>query len=174
VYLRSGRNNCDGNYQKCLYQSGAVFAGLPETIGNDEVDPIQQIITPGEENLLHLRADARRIGAHRIFDYLNKKRKKGRFIEVTDFYGCDWRLDPEKDLYFNQATYPLRDYEILSESLHKLNRVDWHEYVPLLRRHLDEQIKRVGDFCCIADRNTQDLQRTASGSGDMRTGSWIR
>ncbi len=133
------------------------FRGLPETIGNDEVDPIQQIITPDEENLVFLHADTRRIGAHRIFDYRHKKRLSDRFIEVTDFYGCDWRLDPEKDLYFNQATYPLREYELLSESLHKLKRIDWHEYVPVLHRHLDEQIKRVGDFCCIADRNTAGL-----------------
>jgi uroporphyrinogen decarboxylase len=133
------------------------FRGLPETIGNDEVDPIQQIITPEEKNLVFLHADTRRIGAHRIFDYQHKKRQNGRFIEVTDFYGCDWQRDPETDLYFNQATYPLRDYELLSESLHKLNRVDWREYVPILRRHLDEQIQQVGDFCCIADRNTAGL-----------------
>lgn len=136
------------------YIRAMQFRGLPETIGSDEVDPIQQIITPAEENLLHLNVDTRRIGACRIFDYQHQARMNAGTVEVTDFYGCSWQYDPGKDLYFNQVSYPLRNYDVLSESLHMLYRMDWGEYIPVLRRHLDEQIKRVDDFCGIADRNT--------------------
>ena len=139
---------------KNAYVWAMQFRGFPKETGSEEIDPIQQIVTPIEENLLFLRADARRIGAHRIPDYKNKKKLKGRVIEVTDFYGCDWQRDPAKDLYFNQTSFPLKDYDCLSGSLHNLKRINWQEYVWLLRRVLDEQIKQVGEFCCIADRNT--------------------
>jgi uroporphyrinogen decarboxylase len=131
--------------------------GLSVETGNDEVDPIQQIVTPTEENLQILKADARRIGAHRIFNYRHEKRQRGNLIEVTDFYGCDWQYDPEKDLYFNQVSYPLRNYDLLSGSLHHLARISWNDYIPVLRRTLDEQINQVHDFCGIADRNTAGL-----------------
>jgi uroporphyrinogen decarboxylase len=72
-----------------------------------QVDVIQQIITPVEENLLALKSDTRRIGALRIQDYENNKKLVGDVITVTDFYGCKWERDPSKDIYFNQASFPL-------------------------------------------------------------------
>ena len=55
-----------------------------------QVDVIQQIITPVEENLLALKSDTRRIGAYRIQDYHNAKKVDGDVITVTDYYGCEW------------------------------------------------------------------------------------
>jgi uroporphyrinogen decarboxylase len=139
---------------KNAYVRAMQFRGLPEETGNEEVDPIQQIVTPVEANLIFLKADARRIGAHRISDYKNKRKLKGRIISVTDFYGCDWQQDPEKDLYFNQTSFPLSDYDNLSDSLHYLKKADWQDYISILRRDLDKQIEQIGEFCCIADRNS--------------------
>ncbi len=136
------------------YIRAMEFRGISAAIGNDEIDPIQQIITPAEPNLVFLKADTRRIGAHRIPCYQQAKRINGTVIEVTDFYGCIWQRDPGKDLYFNQVTYPLTTGDTLSGSLHTLDRVDWRDYISLMRGYLDEQIRQVGDSCCIADRNT--------------------
>ena len=142
---------------KNAYARAMQFRGLSVKTGNDEIDPIQQIITPTEENLILLKADARRMGAHRIIDFHNSKSVNGTVTEVTDFYGCLWRFDSQKDLYFNMVSSPLQKFETLSGSLQHLPRTRWNEYIPLLRRQLDEQIGHVGDFCGIADRNTAGL-----------------
>ena len=139
---------------KNAYLKAMKLRGLSPEIGNDEVDPIQQIITPTEENLLSLKADCRRIGAHRIIDYQNTRKLIGNTIEVTDFSGCRWLFDPEKDFYFNMTFAPLQQYDSLSDSLQFLPRANWNEYIPMLRQQLQNQILRVGDFCGIADRNT--------------------
>jgi uroporphyrinogen decarboxylase len=142
---------------KNAYVRAMQFKGLSLKTGHEDIDPIQQIITPCEENLVILKTDARRIGAHRIPDYPKSAKKNGNLLEVTDFYGCGWKHDPDKDLYFNQITFPLEKYNTLSESLKYLTRVDWLEYISGLRRNLEEQIRNVGDFCGIADRNTAGL-----------------
>jgi uroporphyrinogen decarboxylase len=139
------------------YLRAMHYRGLTAEIDNDEVDPIQQIITPAEENLILLKADTRRIGACRIFEYRHKRRMTGNVTEVTDFYGCHWQFDPEKDLYFNQVTYPLQNADSLSLALPDLFRVNWEEYNRTLCRDLDRQIENVGSFCGIADRNTAGL-----------------
>ena len=142
---------------KNAYLRAMQFRGLSVRIGNEEIDPIQQIITPTEENLTILKADARRIGAHRIFNYPQNIRRSGNLVEVADFYGCNWQRDPEKDLYFNQISYPLKNFETLSGSLQNLPRTNWNEYILVLRRNLDEQIGHMDNFCGIADRNTAGL-----------------
>jgi uroporphyrinogen decarboxylase len=131
--------------------------GLSTEIGNDEIDPIQQIVIPTEENLLYLKSDTRRIGAQRITDYKNKKKLNGNIIEVTDFYGCNWRFQEEKDLYFHLIDAPLEKAETLSGSIDLLPRPDWDIYKKLVCANLNEQIASVGDFCGIADRNTAGL-----------------
>jgi uroporphyrinogen decarboxylase len=142
---------------KNAYLKAMKFRGLSEKFATDEIDPIQQIISPLEENLIYLKADARRIGAHRIMDYQNNKRVDGNLIEVTDFYGCNWQFNTEKDIYFNKISSPLEKYDSLSGSLKILPRPDWKEYILLLRKDLEKQIQMVGDFCGIADRNTAGL-----------------
>ncbi len=139
------------------YLRAMQFRGLSCQIGNDEIDPIQQIVTPSEENLLLLQSDTRRLGAQRIIDYRDTKRVNGKTIEVTDFYGCKWKFEQGKDIYFNLVSSPLEKAGPLSGSLGLLPQTDWDTYVAALRKNLDEQIEKVGDFCGIADRNTAGL-----------------
>jgi uroporphyrinogen decarboxylase len=109
---------------------------------------------PTEENLVALKSDTRRIGALRIPDYQQRRQvQPNGNISVTDFYGCNWELNPKKDLYFNQVSYPLKDYETLSEGLGKLPRPDWDDYFRILRNDLSQQIKRIGNYCGVADRH---------------------
>lgn len=139
------------------YLRAMQFRGLSTEIGDDEVDPIQQIITPTEENLLFLKSDTRRIGANRISDYRNTKRVNGNLIEVTDFYGCNWSYEINRDIYFHLISSPLERAGSLSGSLHLLQQTNWDNYTDLLRRSLNTQMIKVSDFCGIADRNTAGL-----------------
>ena len=138
---------------KNAYQKAMKARDLSVECEYEEVDPISQIVNPVEENLLKLKSDTRRIGAMRIPEYHDRKRLKGDVIAVTDYYGCDWELDPKRDLYFNQVSYPLKEYESTSAGIEHLPRTDWEDYVKILRKDLSNQIKTVGDFCGIADRN---------------------
>ena len=131
--------------------------GLPPIIGDSGVDPIQQIITPSEENLRYLKSDTRRIGACRIPDFENVKRVSGNLTEVTDFYGCNWRFEQGRDLYYHMISSPLENADSLSGSLHLLPDTDWESYGASLRKTLDEQLMKTGDFCGIADRNSAGL-----------------
>lgn len=142
---------------KNAYLRAMKYRGFTCEIGDDEIDPIQQIITPSDENLTLLKSDTRRLGAQRIADYRNKKRMDGNVIEVTDFYGCDWKFEVGKDLYFHLISSPLGKADSLSGSLNLLPRPDWEIFITLLRKNLDEQIAKIGDSCGVADRNTAGL-----------------
>ncbi len=139
------------------YISAMQFRGLSADIGDDETDPIQQIVTPAEENLVYLKSDTRRIGAQRITEYQKRKRVDGNLIEVTDFYGCNWRYEAGHDIYFHLISSPLESAESISGNLHLLPQTDWEYYTDVLRNVLDDQIRKVGDYCGIADRNTAGL-----------------
>ena len=142
---------------KNAYLRAMHLCGLSTEIGDDEIDPIQQIVTPSEENLLFLKTDTRRLGAQRITDYRNKKKITGNLIEVTDFYGCNWKFEEGKDLYYHLVSSPIEKADSLSGSLHLLPRPDWDVFTKILRMNLNEQIEKVGNFCGIADRNTAGL-----------------
>lgn len=142
---------------KNAYLRAMQMLGLSTAIGDDETDPIQQIVTPAEENLVFLKSDTRRIGAQRITDYRNRKRVTGNLIEVTDFYSCNWKYEIGHDLYFHLTSSPLESVGSLSGNLHLLPETDWENYTKILRANLNEQIGKVCDFCGIADRNTAGL-----------------
>jgi len=142
---------------KNAYRSAMKFRGLSPEYQVQEVDPVSQIVTPTEENLVYLGSDTRRIGAQRIPEYGQRKKRDGKIEFVTDFYGCDWRWDPEKDLYFNQISYPLEKYDTLSESVQFLYRPDWNDYLEILRRDLASQMKTTEGYCCLADRHVAGL-----------------
>ncbi len=59
---------------------------------------------PVEENLIKLKSDTRRIGAMRIPEPQLRIKLDNDIMQVTDYYGCDWELDPVKDLYYNQIS----------------------------------------------------------------------
>jgi uroporphyrinogen decarboxylase len=139
------------------YLGAMQLRGLSTEIGDDEIDPIQQIVTPAEENLVFLKSDTRRIGAQRITNYRNRKRVNGNLIEVSDFYSCNWKYETGHDIYFHLTSSPLESAESLSGNLHLLPETDWDNYTKILRGNLNEQIGKVGDFCGIADRNTAGL-----------------
>ncbi len=139
---------------KNAYINAMRYKGMDESYDPKEVDPIQQIIIPVEGNLVRLKSDTRRIGACRITDYKNRKRVNGKILGVTDYYGCDWELDSSKDIYYNQVSYPLEEYDTLSEGINKLFRIDWDDYVKYLHEGLAHQSKFIDGFCCITDRNT--------------------
>ena len=139
------------------YLRAMEHRGFSIEIGDDEIDPIQQIITPSQENLILLKSDTRRIGAQRITDYRNTKQVNGNTIEVTDFYGSNWKFEKGQDIYFHMIDSPIEKADSLSGSLHLLPQTDWDSYIKILRYNLNEQIGRVGNFAGIADRNTAGL-----------------
>ncbi len=139
------------------YVQAMRMRGLKEDFGFENIDPIQQIVTPDEEILKYLKADARRIGAQRIVNYPENRKVRGKVIEVVDFYGCRWQHDPEKDIYFNQVSFPLENYDTLSEAIQYLPGTDWEAYAHSVSKNLDEQVGYIGEHCCIADRNTAGL-----------------
>ena len=142
---------------KNAYLRAMQMRGLSTEIGDDEIDPIQQILTPTEQNLIFLKSDTRRIGAQRITNFIDNKRVSGNMIEVTDFYGCKWRYEQGHDIYFHLIDSPFEKVESLSRNLHLLPHTDWESYIKILRNNLNEQIGKVGEYCGIADRNTAGL-----------------
>ena len=138
---------------KNAYQRAMLFRGLSTEYHQELADPIQQIITPVEENLLALKSDTRRIGATRILKYEQNKIMEGNTIIVTDFYGCKWTYQPN-DIYFNMISSPLDGCDDISSHLNKLPRTDWISYTRDLEECLNRQVQMVGEFCGIADRNT--------------------
>ena len=56
-----------------------------------------KLLLPAKIILLLLKSDTRRLGAQRITDYRKTKRVTGNLIEVTDFYGCNWKFEEGTD-----------------------------------------------------------------------------
>ena len=138
---------------KNAYQAAMRARGMSTDYEVEEVDPISQIVTPIEENLIALKSDTRRIGSMRIPEYHSRKRVNGKSTMVTDFYGCDWELVAGHDLYFNQKTFPLESFASLSEGIPHLFRTNLEDFNKILRKDLALQIEKVEDFACVADRH---------------------
>lgn len=139
---------------KNAYQKAMAFRGLSTDYNPEMVDPIQQIITPVEENLVKLGSDTRRVGATRILKFDQNKIVNGNKITIFDFYGCQWNYQPDRDIYYNLISSPLAGYETLTGNLDKLPRPDWTQYIADLEECMNRQVKEVGDYCGIMDRNT--------------------
>ena len=139
------------------YINAMKFRGYAAGIQLPVIDPIQQIVTPDEENLIMLKSDTRRIGAQRIPDYGNDKKNIGNVEMVTDFYGCMWERNTEKDLYFNQVSFPLEKYPTLSEYIQNIQYPNWDQYKSILSKDLSRQIKTADGYCCVADRHIAGL-----------------
>jgi len=146
---------------KNAYKAVMKYKGFATEYQAQEIDPVSQIITPVEVNLVNIKSDTRRIGAQRIPEYPYRKRVSGKIETVTDFYGCDWEWNPDKDLYFNQISYPLEKFDTLSESLHHLFRPDWNDFLQILRNDLDQQVKTTEGKCCVADRHVAGLTESS-------------
>ena len=93
------------------------YRGLSPEFDKKEIDPIQQIVTPIEETLKQLKSDTRRIGSRRIPDFEKIVTVKNGVWELTDIWGCLWKMDESKDFYFNQYSYPLEQFSSIDEGL---------------------------------------------------------
>ena len=102
---------------KKAFMRAMEYRGLSTEFDKKEIDPIQQIVTPVEETLKILKSDIRRIGARRIPDFEKIVSVKDGVWELTDIWGCLWKMDESKDFYFNQYTYPLEKYSSIDEGL---------------------------------------------------------
>ena len=93
------------------------YRGMSAEYETKEIDPIQQIVTPVEETLKQLKSDTRRIGARRIPDYEKIVKVSNGIWELTDIWGCHWKMDEKKDFYFNQYSYPMEHFASIEEGL---------------------------------------------------------
>ena len=139
------------------YVGAMNYRSIKPDIKTGDIDPVQQIITPSESILDKLHVDTRRIGAQRIPGFKWENERENSFVKLTDLYGCDWEYHAGKDLYFNQATFPLEHADILSDVVKDLNEIDWESYQHFLENSLKDQITGTEPYCLIADRNTAGL-----------------
>ena len=146
---------------KKAYISAMKYRGIPADYELKEADPIQQIVTPSEENLLRLNCDIRRIGARRIPDFEQIVIRKGSVLELTDVWDCLWKMDESKDFYFNQYTYPLESYSSIGEGLKTYKTPDISKHADLIRRDLAEQVRNINGSGVIVDRNCAGLTETS-------------
>ena len=133
------------------------YRGLSSDFDKKEIDPIQQIVTPIEETLKQLKSDTRRIGSRRIPDFEKIIAVKNGIWELTDIWGCLWKMDESKDFYFNQYSYPMESYSSIDEGLqnYRFPKLEYHS--DLIRSDLSEQIQNIYDYGVIADRNCAGL-----------------
>ena len=137
------------------------YRGLSTEYEAMEVDPVQQIVTPSEESLRKLNCDIRRMGARRIPDFEEIVRRQGNISEVTDIWGCLWRMNEIKDIYYNQYTFPLASFNSIGEGLKHYKVPDISVHAEIIRRDLSEQLKNISDSGIIVDRNCAGLTETS-------------
>jgi uroporphyrinogen decarboxylase len=137
------------------------YRGLSSDYDKKEVDPIQQIVTPVEETLKKLKSDTRRIGARRIPDYERIVSERNGIRELTDIWGCKWKMDETKDYYFNQYYYPLEKYSSIEEGLKNYEFPRLESHSDLIKSDLSLQVRNINDYGVIADRNCAGLTETS-------------
>lgn len=126
-----------------------------------EIDPIQQIVTPIEPTLQKLRSDTRRIGARRIPDYEKIVRNTNGVPELTDIWGCLWKMNPLSDYYFNQYTFPLESFPSIEDGLKTYKVPSLSDHKEIITADLEEQVKMIKGYGVIADRNCAGLTETS-------------
>lgn len=137
------------------------FKGWSNEYDKKEIDPIQQIVTPIEETLNKLQSDIRRIGSRRIPDFEQIVKRNGNILELTDVWGCLWKMDETKDLYYNQYTYPLQSSSSIKEGLKTYKTPDIKVHSEIIRNDLDEQKQSISNYGILADRNCAGLTETS-------------
>lgn len=137
------------------------YRGLSHEFDKKEIDPIQQIVTPIEDTLKQLKSDTRRIGSRRIPDFEKIVTVKDGIWELTDSWGCLWKMDESKDFYFNQFTFPLEQFSSIDEGLQNYRFPELEHHSDLIRSDLSEQIQNIYDYGVIADRNCAGLTETS-------------
>jgi uroporphyrinogen decarboxylase len=133
------------------------FRGLSPEYDKKEIDPIQQIVTPIEATLQYLKSDVRRIGSRRIPDFEQIVTIKKGINDLTDIWGCRWKMEDLKDIYYNQFNYPLEQFSSIKEGLlhYSFPRIETHSEI--IHSDLYEQAANIKDFGVVADRNCAGL-----------------
>lgn len=142
---------------KKAFMRAMKYRGSSPEFDKKEIDPIQQIVTPIEETLKQLKSDTRRIGSRRIPDFEKIITVKNGVWELTDIWGCLWKMDESNDFYFNQYSYPMEKYSSIDEGLqnYRFPKLEYH--ADLIRSDLSEQAQNINDYGVIADRNCAGL-----------------
>ena len=137
--------------------------GLPADFDLAVADPIQNIVTPSEDVLFALGSDTRRVGARRIQDFENVRRREGDAWIVTDAFGCEWRMAEGRDVFFNLTFSPLRGFELLSEGLKQWAKPRWNAAAGAqMEGDLERQAEALDENCGVADRNCAGLTEVSS------------
>jgi uroporphyrinogen decarboxylase len=137
------------------------YRGLSTEYDKKEIDPIQQIVTPVSDTLRQLNSDIRRIGARRIPDYEKIVTRKSCVSELTDIWGCNWKMDEAKDFYFNKYSWPLEQFDSIEEGLKHYRFPNPDSHSDLILNDLAEQIRNIEDYGVVADRNCAGLTETS-------------
>jgi uroporphyrinogen decarboxylase len=146
---------------KKAFLKAMEYRGMSTEYEKKEIDPIQQIVTPASDTLRQLNSDTRRIGARRIPDYEKIVSVSNGVWEITDIWGCSWKMDERKDYYFNQYSYPMEQYNSIEEGLNNYRFPDLDGHSELILSDLSEQIMNTGNYGVIADRNCAGLTETS-------------
>ncbi len=145
-------------YENAMQERGIV----PLFENMNELDPIQQIVQPVEQNLIRLGVDTVRVGAPRLAGPEVKlpQLQNGAYV-LEDQFGCEWKYAPGSDYYYNLSSSPLLASDTIESGLksYRFPCVDeaWDEISPLLK----SQFTRKGDFGVIADRNSAGITEVA-------------
>jgi uroporphyrinogen decarboxylase len=142
---------------KKAFINAMEYRGLSTGYDEKEIDPIQQIVTPSKATLKLLNSDTRRIGSRRIPDYEKAVKVNNGVSEITDCWGCLWKMDASKDFYFNQYSFPLESFASIHEGLKNYSFPEIKEDTDIIRKDLSEQIRNIYDYGVIADRNCAGL-----------------
>jgi uroporphyrinogen decarboxylase len=142
---------------KKAFVKAMEYRGISPEFESKEIDPIQQIVTPIEETLDLLKSDTRRIGSRRIPDFEKIITVNNGVRELTDIWGCLWKMDESKDYYYNQFSYPIESFSSIDEALknYRFPKLEYHS--DLILRDLSEQVQNIHGYGVIADRNCAGL-----------------
>jgi uroporphyrinogen decarboxylase len=76
-------------------------------------------------------------------------------------WGCGWRMDESRDIYFNQYSYPLESYSSIDEGLKNYQIPSIGKHSEIIINDLKQQLKSVNSYGVIADRNSAGLTETS-------------
>lgn len=146
---------------KKAFTRAMEYRGISAEYEVKDIDPIQQIVTPIEPTLKILKTDTRRIGARRIPDYEKIVLNNNGVFELTDIWGCLWKMNTRSDYYFNQSTFPIESFSSIEEGLKNYKVPSLNDHKEIIIRDLEEQIKVTEGYGVIADRNCAGLTETS-------------
>lgn len=144
-------------FNKTAFMNAMKYRNIAPAFQAKSVDPIQQIVIPTSTILDRLQIDTYRIGARRIMNFEEKVEEDSEYFSIEDPYECLWKMHKERDLYFNQVTYPYADFDSCTEALPHFKVYDINVWRDIMIADIDEQLMNAGDRGIILDRNCAGL-----------------